>query len=361
MSRPAKIIIDLNALKHNFNQVKKLAPYSKILAMVKSNAYGHGLERIAGALSEADALGVACMEEGFILRRANIKQPIVLLEGLFTKDEISQAIKMNFTLVVHHELQVEMLEKSNHDSSLSVWMKINTGMHRLGFAPEVVPSMYQRLAKITLIKKPIGFMTHFAESDATDRDATLKQIEIFKNLTANFKGPKSLSNSAGIIAWPLAHADWVRPGIMLYGASPFANERGSEHQLLPVMSLRSELIALHHIRKGERIGYGGTFLCPEDMLIGVVGIGYGDGYPQYAKNATPILVNQRPCPLVGRVSMDMLTVDLRTQPQAKVGDPVLLWGEGLPVEMVAENNNTSAYELLTRMMPRVPVVVSSGS
>jgi alanine racemase len=358
MGRPTKITIHLDALKHNFKQVKKLAPHSQILAMVKSNAYGHGLERIGLALQDADALGVACIEEGLKLRAAGVQKPIVLLEGLFTGDEVAHAIQNNFTLVVHHALQVEMLEKSHTNKPLSIWLKIDTGMHRLGFLPADLPEVYQRLMQCQAVKKPIGLMTHFAESDALDKTTTQKQIKVFNSVTEHLVGPRSLSNSGGIIAWPSAHAEWVRPGIMLYGASPFAGKRGNEHNLLPVMSLSSELIAIHQIAKGERIGYGGTFTCPEDMLVGVVGIGYGDGYPQFAKNTTPILVNKTICPLIGRVSMDMLTVDLRPAKDPKVGDPVILWGPGLPVEMIAESNHTSAYELLTRMMPRVHVLVS---
>lgn len=358
MGRPTKIIIHLDALEHNLRQVKKFAPHSKVLAMVKSNAYGHGIERIGLALTEADALGVACIEEGLKLRNAGVKKPIVLLEGLFTNDEVKKAVELDFTLVVHHAEQVAMLEKNTLQHPLSVWLKIDTGMHRLGFLPNDLPDVYTRLMQIPMVKKPFGLMTHFAESDSEDQNNTAQQIKLFSAATEHFMGPRSLSNSAGIIAWPSAHADWVRPGIMLYGASPFRGKIGFDHHLKPVMSLSSELIAIHRITKGERIGYGGEFTCPDDMSVGVVGIGYGDGYPQYAKHETPILVNGMICPLVGRVSMDMLTVDLRSQPHAKVGDPVLLWGPKLPVEMVAANNNTSAYELLTRMMPRVPVIVT---
>jgi alanine racemase len=200
-------------------------------------------------------------------------------------------------------------------------------------------------------------MTHFAEADSVDKMRTLRQIEVFNQLTADLPGPRSLSNSAATLMWPSAHGDWVRPGIMLYGASPLEGHRGVEHNLQPVMVLSSELIAINQLTKGDRVGYGGTWACPEDMRIGVVAIGYGDGYPRHVQNGVPILVNGRPCPLVGRVSMDMLTVDLRTQPEAKVGDPVLLWGPGLPVEVVAEYSETTAYELLTRITQRVRVVV----
>jgi alanine racemase len=361
MTRPAKITINIDALKQNYQQVKVLAPYSRILAMVKSNGYGHGITRIAQGLPDADAFGVACIEEGMHLRNAGIKNPIVLMEGLFESSEIQLAQQNDFTLVVHHIEQVEMLEKTPAIKPFSIWLKIDTGMHRLGFHPDEAIAAYTRLMQCSTVQKPIGLMTHFAESDSLERAHTLKQIELFDSTTMSLVGPRSLSNSAGIIAWPSAHGDWVRPGIMLYGVSPFSGHRGVEHHLQPVMSLSSKLIAIHRVSKGERIGYGGTWTSPEDMLIGVVGIGYGDGYPWRAKSGLPVLVNGRPCPLVGRVAMDMLTVDLRTQSDAKVGDTVLLWGPGLPVEVIAEQSGTSAYELLTRITQRVHVVVNEVS
>lgn len=357
MSRPAKITIDLTALQHNLQHVREMAPKSAVMAMVKSNAYGHGIERIASALTDAEALGVACSEEGLILRAAGVKNPIVLMEGLFSSDELPRAAENNFILVVHHAAQVEMLEKHPKIDPISIWLKIDTGMHRLGFNPSQVQTMYARLMNCPAVKKPIGLMTHFAESDSVERAYTLQQIELFNTTTQHLSGPRSLANSAGIIAWPSAHADWVRPGIMLYGASPFVGHRGVEHHLQPVMTLSSELIAIHHLSKGSRVGYGGAWICPEDMRVGVIGIGYGDGYPRHAQNGTPVLVNNRPCPLAGLVSMDMISVDLRTQPDAAVGDPVLLWGPGLPVEVVAEFSGTTGYELLTRITQRVRVVV----
>lgn len=359
MGRPTKIIIQLDALQHNLTQVKTLAPHSSILAMVKSNGYGHGIERIALALKNADAFGVACIEEGLLLRKAGVHHPVVLMEGLFTDDELSRAAAENFTMVVHHESQVHMFEIHPHLAPLSVWLKIDTGMHRLGFDPSQTKEMYQRLQACPSVKKPIGLMSHFSTADGSDRIHTEQQIAQFDEVTQGLSGPRSLCNSAGIIAWPSAHRDWVRPGLMLYGVSPFPEHHPMHDVLQPVMSLQSELIAIHHITKEECVGYGRTWTSPEDMRIGVVAIGYGDGYPQFARMGTPLLVNGQICPLVGRVSMDMLTVDLRSQPDAKVGDPVVLWGKGLPVEKVAEGNHTSAYELLTRITQRVKVVVSA--
>lgn len=359
MGRPAQITINLAALSNNLQQIRKMAPGSAILAMVKSNAYGHGIERISLALPGADGFGVASLEEGMLLRHAGITNPIFLMEGLFDSDEIGKATDHHFTLIVHEMHQLEMLEHAKVKDAFSVWLKIDTGMHRLGFEPSKVKQVYARLFNCKAVKKPIGLMTHLACADSVDRQHTLQQIELFNSVTQGLEGPRSLANSAGIIAWPSAHANLIRPGIMLYGASPLEGHRGVEHHLEPVMKLTSELIAVHQLAKGERIGYGGIWSCPEDMKIGVVGIGYGDGYPRHVKGGAPILVNGRPCPLVGQVAMDMLTVDLRTQPEAKVGDSVLLWGPGLPVEVVAEYAETTAYELLTRITQRVRVVVKT--
>lgn len=357
MSRPTFMTIDLGALRHNLQRVKELAPQSALMAMVKANGYGHGIVRVAKSLEKADALGVASLEEGLILREAGITQPIVLMEGLFYPEEIFEASRGKFTLVVHHMPHVEMLEKAKVDTPFPIWLKINTGMHRLGIDPQDLFQAYERLQKASAVKKPIGLMTHFAEADMVESQATNAQIQRFTEATKNLPGPRSLSNSAGILAWPAAHADWVRPGIMLYGASPFSNKSGLDYQLQPVMTLWSRIIAIINVKKGGKVGYGGQWEAPEDMLIGVVGVGYGDGYPQFADNGTPVLVNDIRCQLVGRVSMDMLAVDLRNVPQAKIGDMVKLWGTGLAVEDVAKFSKTSAYEILTRMTPRPKIEI----
>lgn len=357
MSRPTYMNIDLHALQHNLQRVRQLAAGCSVIAMVKANAYGHGIVRVAQALTTADALGVASLEEGLILREAGISQPIVLMEGLFNADEIADAEKNHFTLVVHHEEHLALLKKAKVNEPFSIWLKVDTGMHRLGVAPDQLDFVYQQLLQLPAVKKPIGLMTHFAEADASDKSATKRQFELFKKVTHELPGPRSLANSAAILSLPATHADWVRPGLMLYGAAPCADKTGADYQLKPVMTLWSRLIAIKQVRKGEKVGYGGTWSAPEDLFIGVVGAGYGDGYPQFAKNGTPVLVNGVECPLAGRVSMDMLTVDLRNQPHAKIGDPVILWGAGLPVERVAKHSHTSAYEILTRMTPRPKIEV----
>lgn len=360
MSRPTYMTIDVGALQHNLERVHQLASGCSVLAMVKANAYGHGIVRVAQALSKADAFGVASLEEGVMLREAGIKQPIVLMEGLFYEDELREAARHDFTLVVHHAPCIDILENASNDiPPFSVWMKINTGMHRLGFDPADVASIYQRLLAIQQVKKPIGLMTHFAEADAVDSAATKNQIELFKTLTSTYSGARSLCNSAGILAWPEAHADWVRPGLMLYGASSLPSHIGLSYDLKPVMTLWSRIIAVTQVKKGGKVGYGGTWTAPEDMRVGVVGVGYGDGYPQYAKSGTPVLIDGIESQLVGRVSMDMLTVDLRHVPHAAIGSTVVLWGHGLPVERVAQHNNTSAYEILTRMTPRPKIEIKT--
>lgn len=353
MTRPTFMTIDLVALKHNFSRLRQLAPGSKMIAMVKANAYGHGIKRVAQALHHADAFGVASLDEGMTLRDAGITQPIVLMEGLFDAHELQEAAHYQFTLVIHHEAHLVMLENTAVCKPFSVWLKINTGMHRLGFNQEQASAAYERLMKMRTVEKPLGLMTHFAEAHQLDAcGATAMQIRSFEEITQTWVGPRSLANSAGILGWPKAHADWIRPGLMLYGASPFPTKTGLDHDLLPVMTLSSRIIAILPIKQGGRVGYGGTWTAPHDTAIGVIGIGYGDGYPQGAQNGTPVLIKGQLCELVGSVSMDMLTVDLSKVPQAAIGDPVVLWGSGLPVELIAQHNHTSAWELLTRMTPR---------
>lgn len=356
MSRPTSVAINLTALKHNLQRVRYFAPNCSVMAMIKANAYGHGITRVAHALNTADAFGVASFEEGVKLREAGIKQPIVLIEGLFQPDELAEVIRLNFTLVVHHLPHIEILEKA-HTKPLSIWLKINTGMNRLGFSPEQVPAIYQRLMACPSVQKPLGLMTHFACADELDNQKTQIQTGIFNKVTTGFPCHRSLANSAGIIAWKNTHGDWVRPGLMLYGASPFPDKVGEDHGLLPVMTLRSRLIAIHQLKKGDVVGYGSTWAAPKDTLIGVVGVGYGDGYPQFAENGTPLLIRGVECPLAGRVSMDMLTVDLGALPDAKVDDKVILWGDGLPVERIAKHCHTTAYEVLTRMTPRPKIEI----
>ncbi len=350
--RPTQVRIDLNALRHNLQRVRALAPSSRVMAAIKANGYGHGLTRVARALNDSDAFGVASIDEALILREAGIKKPITLLEGFFHTDEIPLAVAHRLDLLLHHPQQIEQLEKTAFQGRIRVWLKIDSGMHRLGIAPEQATEQWLRLVRHPALE-PLGQMTHLASADEPDRAPTEKQLALFHSVTAEMPGVRAVANSAGILAWPESRCEWVRPGIMLYGVSPFVGGRALQHALKPVMTLRSELIAVNRMSAGDAIGYGGTWRCPEAMPVGVVAVGYGDGYPRHAPNGTPVLVNGRRVPIIGRVSMDMVTVDLRTQPEAEIGDPVVLWGEGLPVEEVAEAAGTIAYELLSGVTARV--------
>ncbi|TAM45579.1 MAG: alanine racemase [Gammaproteobacteria bacterium] len=356
MARPARARLDAQALHHNLQQVRSHAPTARVLAVVKANGYGHGLAWVANTLKEADGFAVASTEEGMQLRLAGVIKPIMLLEGFFSSDELPALQLRQLAPVLHNEQQLHLLE--SHPAALphAVWVKLDTGMHRIGFAPEQLTDVLARLRQLKGIHD-IRAMTHFANADDTANAATRTQIELFRSKVNSLGLETSLANSAGIVAWPESHADWVRPGIMLYGGSPLLGKTAEELNLKPVMTLESALIAVHHRRQGEAIGYGGDFVCPEDMPVGVVAIGYGDGYPRHAPAGTPVLVNGSRVPLVGRVSMDMITVDLRAQPKARVGDPVVLWGEGLPVDEVAAKAGTISYEILCHVAERIPRVV----
>lgn len=344
--------IDLTALQHNFKQIKHYAPHARIMAMVKANAYGHGALQVADALPEADAFGVATLQEAMRLRQSGIRQAITVLAGFTDADELCQMAAQNLTAVVHCSDQITCLRNTPLSSPLSVWLAVDTGMHRLGFLPEEVLDSYTQLMQIPAVSKPIGFMTHFACADTPGSIHTQKQIALFHE-TVRWEGPRTLAHSAAVMAWPDTHADWIRPGIMLYGISPFADRIGAEFNLKPVMSLYARIMAIKTLKQGASVGYGATWTCPEEMQIGLVSIGYGDGYPRHATSGTPVLVNGKRAALVGRVSMDIITIDLRNVPDARVGDSVLLWGEGLPAEEIAQYAATIAYELTTKITSRV--------
>jgi len=354
--RATQVVIDLAALRHNLARARAAAPGSRILAAIKANGYGHGMLRVARALEQADGFGVACLAEALQLRAAGIRQPIVLLEGFFGADELEAIARQHFIPAIHNTAQLELLEQAVLPAPIAVWLKVDSGMHRLGFPLAQAQPAWQRLAACRNVSAVVGCMTHLANADNLNDDFTARQLADFRRHTAGLPGERSIANSAALLGWPDTHAEWVRPGIMLYGVSPLLGGRGGQHGLKPVMTLRSELIAVNHLKRGEAVGYGGAFVCPEDMAVGVVAAGYGDGYPRHIPNGVPVLVNGRRVPLVGRVSMDMLTVDLRSQPAARPGDPVVLWGEGLPVEEIAEHAGTIPYELLCRVMPRVDAV-----
>lgn len=345
--------IDLAALKHNLQQVKTYAPNSKIMAMIKSNAYGHGLLPVAKTLKDADAFGVACLGEGKYLRQARVKNRIVLMRGFTDLEELELVTKYDLEPVIHSQEQLEILDQVKLENPITAWLKIDTGMHRLGFAPVDALNIYERLQSNNNIAAKIHVITHLANADDLSSNVTQEQVDKFTSLLEQLPGITSIANSAGILNWENAHADWVRPGIMLYGVSPTFNTTAEDYGLKPVMTMMSKLISIRHLHKGDAIGYGSTWECPEDMPIGIVATGYGDGYPRHAQNGTPILVNGVLCEVVGRVSMDMLSVDLRNNSTAKYGDPVTLWGENLPIEKVAQKADTIPYELFCRITRRV--------
>ncbi|MCP4993882.1 MAG: alanine racemase [Gammaproteobacteria bacterium] len=352
--RGPRALIDLSALRHNLHRAREASQGRKVVAVIKANAYGHGMLRAASALeSEADALAVARVTEGRTLRESGVQKPILVLEGCFDTDEARLAADLKLDLTIHHASQLTMLEQLEADQKVSCWFKLDSGMHRLGFSPEKGLAAYQKLRALSCIDGPVRLMTHLANADDRNDSATEDQLTLFRQFAQAVDSECSLANSAAILGWPQTHADWVRPGIMLYGASPFTNGRGDVDGLQPVMTLQSQLIAINHYPQGAPVGYGGSWCCPEAMAVGVVAIGYGDGYPRHAPSGTPVLINGQRAPLAGRVSMDMLTVDLRNHPEVRVGDSVVLWGRGLPAEEIAEQAGTITYELFCGVTSRV--------
>ncbi|MBL1140545.1 MAG: alanine racemase [Proteobacteria bacterium] len=356
MTRPSRVVIDKQALKHNLQRVREYAPKSKVMAIIKADAYGHGLARVAQTLNNADAFGVACLEEAEELRAANVKNTIVLLEGPHKSIDLSRIAELHLDVVVHNESQLEMLEQATLDKALQVWIKIDTGMHRLGFPIDKADEVLKRIKNCTNVKQTPKLMTHFATANEQANLLTKNQLKRFNLFCEELDYEKTMANSAAVINFPETHADWIRPGLMLYGVSPMKEGSASDHGLKPVMTLESEIISVQHLSKGDSVGYGATWCCPEDMPVGVIAAGYGDGFPRHAKSGTPILVNDVRCSLIGRASMDMLTVDLRNQPDAKIGDKVVLWGESLPIEEIAQYADTIPYELMCGVHKRLGFV-----
>ena len=334
MTRATQAFVDLQALRHNFQRVREAAPRSRILAVVKANGYGHGLLRVAGALDGADAFGVANFDEAMALREAGVQAPVVILQGVHEPAQLEAAARHRLEIVVHHDSQLALLEGAPGSRPVGVWLKIDTGMHRLGVAPEAAPTAWRRLRDCPGVGD-VRLMTHLSDADERCGAPTRRQLECFAGAAGDLPGERSIANSAAILAWPETHGQWVRPGLMLYGASPFNDSVAADEGLEPVMTLNTRLISVHRLKRGDRVGYGGEWACPEDMPVGVAAAGYGDGYPRHAPSGTPVLVNGRPAALIGRVSMDMICLDLRRVPDAQVNDPVTLWGAGLAVEEVA--------------------------
>lgn len=347
--------ISLAAIQHNLAVVRRFAPRSRVMAAVKADGYGHGAVPVARALASAgvDALAVACLEEAMTLRQGRIVEtPITLLEGIISSEEAAQAVYEQLEVVLHDHWQIELLHQLGSSAQVSIWFKLDSGMHRLGFPLSDLPQLRAALAAHPGWKLQ-GWITHLACADETDNPMTREQMARYQAALQGVPGARSIANSAGLIAWPDARVDWVRPGLMLYGASPMPGRSAAELGLRPAMTLESRLIAVREYARGESIGYGQTYRCPETMKIGVVAVGYADGVHRSLGNGAPVLIRGQRVPVAGRVSMDMITVDLRTVPEAQVGDVVRLWGEGLPVEEIAQHAGTLAYELLCGLTQRV--------
>jgi len=352
MARNTLAWIDRSALRHNLDRVRSWAAGSRVMAVVKADAYGHRLDLCLGALRDADLLAVATLEEARAIRRLGSTRPVVLLEGVLHSDDLPVAEELELELTIHHVSQLEMLERFGRSPAPRIWLKINSGMHRLGVPAELAAAFHQRLRALSGVDQ-VNLMTHFACADDPSDESTDEQIERFESAVVGLEGERCLANSAALLNYPEARADWVRVGILLYGISPLADRAGPELGLEPVMRLKSEVMAINEVPRGGRIGYGGRFVAEREMRVGVAAIGYGDGYPRSVADGTPVLVAGQRCPLAGRVSMDMVTIDLTDHPSARLGDEVVLWGQGLPVEEVASRAGTIPYELVCRITRRV--------
>ena len=350
----ATVVINRRALRHNLQRLRELAPASKLVAVVKANAYGHGLLETARTLTTPTPLASPGWKRRCACERGGIAQPILLLEGFFAAEDLAVIAAQRLHTAVHSPEQLAALEQADLPEPVTVWMKLDTGMHRLGVRPEEAEAFYQRLSQCKNVRQPVNVVSHFARADEPTCGATERQLDIFTTFTEGKPGLRSIAASGGILLWPQSHYDWVRPGIILYGVSPLDDRStGKDFGCQPVMTLTSSLIAVREHKAGEPVGYGGTWISERDTRLGVVAMGYGDGYPRAAPSGTPVLVNGREVPIVGRVAMDMICVDLGPQAQDKAGDAVVLWGEGLPVERIAEITKVSAYELITRLTSRV--------
>jgi alanine racemase len=346
-------LIDTGALRHNLQIIRQRAPQSRVMAVIKANAYGHGLVNVARALDSADALAVARVEEGLALRAAGITTPILLLEGVVHREQLDAAAGADFDIVVHTSEQIALLRGAPTGKRFKVWLKLDSGMNRLGFKGRAYQDAHAALRAMPAVGT-LNLMTHLASPDKPQLPTTAEQISRFQTATQSLEGERSIASSAALLGYPEAQADWVRPGIVLYGVSPFADSIGANHGLRPVMTLRSCVIAVKDIAAGEQVGYGGEWIAARPTRLAIAAVGYGDGYSRSLSSGTPLLVNGERAALAGRVSMDMIAIDVTDVKRApKIGDPVVLWGEGLPVEEVATWAGTNPYSLLCGVSQRV--------
>lgn len=362
MDSQNKVIVDLDAIRSNFSLACNLAPASKNIAVVKADAYGHGAIQVAIALqSQAPAFAVATLEEAMQLRDASIQKPILVLEGLCSSDGIEVAAQNDLWLMMHNHEQVANLAAAKLRAPLGCWIKVDTGMHRLGFDVDELPAVLERMQSTPHFNERTVLCTHLSSADDRSSDKTESQAARAKECASTHQLPLSICNSAGILAWPETHADWNRPGYMLYGNSPFSGPDDYAEQLKPAMTFTSRLLSIRQVSEGSSVGYGGRWTASRESTIGTVGIGYAGGYPRSAADGTPTLVNGEIAPLVGTVSMDMITIDLTEHASVAVGDTVVLWGDGLSVNEVAKHSNTIGYELLTRPSTGVETIYVGAS
>jgi len=350
--------IDIGALRNNLEVVRRLAPKSRVMAVIKANAYGHGLLAAARALGSADALAVARLSEALALREAGIKSPVVLLEGVLDREQLEAAATADLELVVHCAEQLELLKAAPAGVRFKIWLKLDSGMNRLGFKGDAFHSAHAALSVLPCVQAPFNLCTHLSSADLPELPTTAEQLMVFGAATRALPGERSIGSSAAILDFPDSHADWVRPGLMLYGISPFRGATGADHGLRPVMTLCARIIAVKDLAEGEQVGYGGDWTATRPTRLAIASVGYGDGYPRSAASGTPVLVNGERAGLAGRVSMDMLAVDVtEIQRPVKVGDPVVLWGDGLPVEEIALWAETNPYTLVCGISQRVAVTL----
>jgi alanine racemase len=350
--------IDTGALRHNLQIIRQQARKSRVMAVIKANAYGHGLVSVARALDSADALAVARVEEGLALRAAGIKTPILLLEGVVDGEQLDAAAGAGFELVVHTPDQIALLRGAPTGKTFKVWLKLDSGMNRLGFKGGGAFQEAHAALRAMPAVGALNLMTHLASPDKPQLPTTAEQIKRFQTATQSLEGERSIASSAALLGYPEAQADWVRPGIMLYGVSPFADSIGANHGLRPVMTLRSCVIAIKGVAAGEQVGYGGEWTAARPTRLAIAAVGYGDGYARSLSSGTPLLVNGERAALAGRVSMDMIAIDVTgVKRPAKIGDPVVLWGDGLPVEEVATWAKTNPYALLCGVSQRVAMKI----
>ena len=356
--RPARALIDLQTLRHNYQLAREVTG-AKALAVIKADAYGHGAVRCAQALeAEADGFAVACIEEALELRDAGIRAPILLLEGFFEADELPLIVEHDFWCVVHSLWQLDAIEQATLAKPIQVWLKLDTGMHRVGLHPSEYQSAYQRLQASGKVAK-IVLMSHFARADELDSLRSVEQVAVFLAARDDLSAEVSLRNSPAILGWPSVPSDWVRPGLMLYGATPFEQDHPLAARLQPVMTVESKVICVRELPAGEPVGYGAKFITPKPMRIGVVAMGYADGYPRHAPTGTPVLVAGQRSQLLGRVSMDMLCIDLTDVPEAGLGSTVELWGKNILASELAEKAETIPYQIFCNLK-RVPRLYSGS-